>query len=225
MKTYKKLLILSLGIAFVLLSPTGAQAMTPTLSLYSNYGGNSVNISVSGDPNSNVILYYNLYGNIQARFVGSTNYYGYFSSTINGSEYGNIYGSVYVVVNGQQSAQVTWPFNSYGQYWGGGTLGLAITSLTLPVGSSTSITATNLQGLYVSSITNSSVASISYSSQIPGCTSTSAYSILTGQACYQYSESNRAVVITALSPGISTVTFCQVNACTTVNILVTKTYQ
>lgn len=113
-------------------------AITPTLSLYATGNNDSAQVTVNGDSYANVTLYYQRsdYGT-QSSYLGTTNSSGYFSTTVNTSNYGISSGSsVYVMVNNQQSSSVTWPYNSY--Y--GGNVTLSQTSVTLTVGQSSTIT-------------------------------------------------------------------------------------
>src|ERR1700752_5403362 len=92
-----------------------AFAMTPSLSLVSNNNG-TVSVTVSGDPNSSVILDYYSGGQlIGAGILGYTNDNGYFSTTINQNSYTYIptNAQVVVLVNSQQSGVATWPTSSY----------------------------------------------------------------------------------------------------------------
>ena len=226
MKILEKLLI-SFFIPIGILAFAGsAYAMMPTLSLSpTSYGGDNVIISVSGDPNSSVILHYNLSSGIQARVLGNTNYNGFFSTTISGSNYGiPAGGSVYVIVNNQQSAYSTWPYSSYYS----SASPLRVSSLALSVGNSAIITSSNSTGLYVSSNSNLNVASASFSSRPAGCTATSNYSVLTGQSCFTQSTNNTSVTISAISAGISTITLCQssrINFCESISIIVSNPVQ
>lgn len=86
-----------------------AYAATPTLSL--SPSGSDVQISVTGgDPNASVFFYYNI-GSPSGQSIttiGATNSSGSFSGKITPSLYGMESGSIYVIVNGQQSATQTW---------------------------------------------------------------------------------------------------------------------
>src|SRR3989344_950911 len=88
-KDRKNILHLSFFVLMGILAFAGnAYAIMPTINLSpTSYGGDNVIISISGDPNSSVILYYNLNSGMQARVLGNTNYNGFFSTTISGSNY------------------------------------------------------------------------------------------------------------------------------------------
>ena len=159
MKTYKKLFISFLMVGISLAFFGMAHAMAPSFYL-SSLGGDSVNISVTGDANSNIILYYNLNSVIQTRTLGITNNIGTFSTVISTSSYGITPGSsAYVLVNNQQSSFSVWPtYSSSSTY---NSLSLSQTSLSLAVGQTSTVTAYNSYNygsLYVSSNSNQSVA-------------------------------------------------------------------
>jgi len=124
-----------------------AHAMIPTLSVSVTGSGDSVAITVSGDPYASVILYYqnNSYGT-QSQYLGTTNSSGYLSATVSSTTYGITTGSmVYVVVNNQTSSSVAWPYNynNYNNYNYGNSYGapsLSQTSISVTVGQSANVT-------------------------------------------------------------------------------------
>jgi len=124
------------------------RAMTPTLSVNATGNGDSATISAYGDPYASVILYYQNQGysyGAQSQYVGTTNSSGYFSTTISAATYGiTAGGNIYVLVNGQTSPTVVWPYNynnNYGNYnYGYGTVSLSQTNVTVSVGQSANIT-------------------------------------------------------------------------------------
>ena len=99
------------------LSASYAYAATPTLSL-SNENNGYIQVVVNGDANSSVTLYYsNPYGTyansapVLAGTIGSTNYYGTLSTSINPSSYAIPYNAtVYVTVDNQNSSNSQWPY-------------------------------------------------------------------------------------------------------------------
>jgi hypothetical protein len=155
---------LSFGAVFSAV-PTTVEAATPSVSFASN-GANSVQISVYGDPNQAVNLYYYNIGTTLINSVGSigtTNSSGYFSNTISGTAYNIPSGaSVYVVVSGQQSPTMTWPSVS------GGSVYLSQSSLVMNQGQSTtvSISGGNGANYYVNSNSNSSTVGATISGNI-----------------------------------------------------------
>lgn len=118
-----------------------AQAMTPTLSVSATGSGDSVIISVYGDPYASVVLYYQSQGynyGSQSQYIGTTNSSGYLSTTVSSTIYGITSNSiVYVVVNNQTSTSVVWPYNYNYNY---GSLTLSQTSATISVGQSVDVT-------------------------------------------------------------------------------------
>ncbi len=157
MKIYKKFLILFAFLAIFTGFVAKVYAVNPTLSLSSS--GNNVMINVSGDPNSSVVLYYNLSYGTQSTVLGTTNSSGFLSTYVSANSYNITSGSlVYVLVNNQQSASMAWP-SAYSS-----TFTLSNTNLSLNVGQTSYVTANNNFGtLYVSSNSNPNVATASIS--------------------------------------------------------------
>lgn len=161
MKKYIKILIIL--VCFIstvsMVGEFKVYAMIPSLSFSSYYtGSDSVIVTISGDPNSLVTLYYSTSSGIQARSLGNTNSTGFFNTTLAIREYNVLPGgAVYVVVNGQQSASVSWPYYSTSS-----TIFFSQSTVSLSVGQYSSITAYTTGGsLYVSSSSNPSAASVS----------------------------------------------------------------
>lgn len=220
--------VLAFIFSLTLVFTNTVSAMTPTLSL-SNNGNNTVFVTVYGDPNSSVNLYYNNYSGLQNLYLGSTNYSGYLSTSLNLSTYNiNPNTTVYVIVNNQQSSVASWPTNYYQNNNYVNNTGLTVSSLTLPLGSSATLSlANNANGVYVSNNSNSGVVSVnnSNSNTIIGCTGYNQYSVITGQSCYysqnqNYNSNSNSVVIYASSLGYSTLTICANNSstCNTINV-------
>lgn len=90
-----------------------AYAATPALSLTSS--GSDIQVSVTGgDPNASIFFYYNI-GSPSGQSIttlGKTDSNGSFSAKITPIFYGIESGSVYIIVNGQQSATQTWSSGS-----------------------------------------------------------------------------------------------------------------
>jgi hypothetical protein len=135
-------LILVVILTGILANVTDTLAFAPTLSVYSTGNGDSVQVTVNGDPNSNVVLYYQTSGNYsnQSQYLGTTNYNGYLSAMVTASSYSISSGSsVYVTVNGQQSSSVIWPYTNY--YGGtGNSISLSQNSISVTVGQTSTIT-------------------------------------------------------------------------------------
>ncbi len=173
------------SVAVVLLAAPAAYAATPTLSL-TLVSGDSVQVSVVGDANSGVALYYNVGSSSGANNVtlGTTNSSGAFSTTISSNSYAVNPGcSVYVIVNSQQSATQVWPYGASGTS-SGGTPALSQSNITVGLGQSITVTSQGSTGVYVSSNSNSSVAS--------------------------FSASGAQVVVTGIQIGSATMTICYV---------------
>ena len=158
-----RLLIAVLLVAGALFSAHTAFAATPTVTPALTGSGDNVLLSVTGDPNSSVVLnYLSVSSAVQMSSLGTTDANGSFSITISTSVYGITPASVfYVTVNGQRSTSVTWPYITVSS--GTNSITLSQTSVSLTTGQTSTITATNNTGgaLYLSSNTNPSVANIS----------------------------------------------------------------
>lgn len=145
--------------------PQIAHAATPTLA-FAQSGTNSIQISVNGDPNQVVNLYYYQIGSSISNSVGSigtTNSSGYFSNTLYTGAYNIPAGaSVYVVVNGQQSSTATWPSTS------GGSVYLSQSNVIMNQGQTTSVSISGGNGnsYYINSNSNSSVVGASVSGSV-----------------------------------------------------------
>lgn len=123
-----------------------------------------------------------------------------------------------------------------GYNFGNTNLGVNVSTLTLPVGSSATISSPNSIGLYVSSNTSPNIASASNASVVAGCTAYSQYSVITGQPCYvSYNNNTSSLTISALAVGSNTLTVCQNNNynyyggnvgsnCSTLYVVVTSNY-
>jgi hypothetical protein len=140
--------------------------MVPTLSLSASGNGDMVSVTIYGDAYANAILYYQKAGyGMQSQYLGTTNANGYFSTTVSTSGDGISTGSyVYVVVNNQQSSQTLWPYNynnGYNNY--GSQLSLSQTSISLNAGASANVTVYGSGSYYISSNTNSNIASANIS--------------------------------------------------------------
>jgi len=165
MKTFKKIsisAILTLALAAVLLSAPNALAAAPTLSLSSVSDGDSVQLTIAGDANSNVVFYYTKTGSgLQINYLGKTNSVGSFITSLSTASYG-ITGNtvVYVTVNSQKSNDAAWPYLAAGTV-----LSLNQTSVVLPLGDSLTLTAYNngTNFIYLSSNSNPPVVNVNIS--------------------------------------------------------------
>ncbi len=180
--------------------PQIAEAATPTLA-FASAGTNYVQISVQGDQNQAVNLYYYNPGMSTINTVGSigtTNASGYFSTTLYTSSYNIPSGaSVYVVVNGQQSSTATWPTTS------GGNVYLSQSNVTMNQGQNSYVSISGGTGnnYYINSNSNSSIAGAT----ISGSTLT----------------------INAVAPGYVTINVCSLSSsasCASLSVTVNSTW-
>jgi len=133
-------------LSMVLGIPAISMASTPSLSMSSSGSSDVVQLTVYGDAYSSVYLYYqkSSYGS-QSQSIGTTNSGGYLSTSLNTSYYGATLGSqAYVMINGQQSNTVTWPYNGgynngYNNNYNTGNLSLSQTSVNLTVGQTVNV--------------------------------------------------------------------------------------
>lgn len=158
---------LVIGFALTFGFANTALAAIPTLNV-SSAGNNIVQLNVTNaDPNSSIILYYNQpsSASMYVATIGTTNSSGYFSTTLNQNSYSIPQSSyVYVVINNQTSPAVLWPNNNNTNY---GNVTLSQTSLTMAYNQSTNVSVYGGNGTYyISSNSNSSIASASLSGTI-----------------------------------------------------------
>lgn len=162
MKNFRHLLVLSLLSLALGLAQT-ASASTPSLTATLNSDGDNVALTVNGDSNASVILFYTK-TNVgqQTVLIGNTNSSGYFSTTVSTSGYAVAPDSqIYVTtggINGSKSASITWPKSS-----GSSNITLSQTSLALSISGSANVTAYNntAGSLYLSNNSNPPVANVS----------------------------------------------------------------
>jgi len=168
MKTCKKisvLTVLALAFAFVLLSAPIAFAATPTLVLSSASDGDSVQLTVTGTANTNVVFYYTKVGTgLQVNFLGKTDASGNFVTSLSTAAYG-ISGDtvVYVTVNGQKSNEKAWPYLAAAKV-----LSLSQTSVILPLSQSATITVYNngTNFVYLASNSNPPVVNVNINGNV-----------------------------------------------------------
>lgn len=206
-------IILAITTSGVMVNP--ALAATPVVSLVTSGGnGDSVQITVNGDANAGITLYYNVNSTwgTQTRSLGNTNANGYFIATISTNSYGANPGSLaYVVINNQQSAMVTWPYNNSGNG-----PSLSQTSVTLSLGQTAVITSSSGSQLYIMTNSNSSVASFTINgTQIT--IAANSVGATTAAICYQTNpQSCTNVSVTVQSTSGQTLSFSQGNVNMTV---------
>ncbi len=141
-----------------------AHAATPTFSATNTGSGDNVQVNVTGDANSSVLLYFNSAssGVRTVNYIGTTNGSGVFSVVLSTASVGVASNSlVYVSVDNQISTSITWPYNS-GQTVS--TFSLSQTGLVLAQGQSSTVTASgNTGSLYMLSSSNPPVANVNIS--------------------------------------------------------------
>lgn len=196
----------------VLALAVNVYAATPTLSLVTSTG-DSVQISVTGDANSNVMFYYNVgsAAGIRVTTLGITNSSGQFSTSISSSAYGvNSGNSVYVIVNGQQSTMQTWPYTVTG------TPVLSQSNLTIGLGQSISVYSQGSSAnVYVGTNSSPSIANVVASGGQQITVVGNQLGSTTATICYVGTSSNCASLNITVQNG-STLSFNQNNLSLTV---------
>ena len=143
---------------------SAVKAASTTLSLSSNNDGDTVQMSVSCDPNASVLLLYqNTSGVNSLKYIGTSNSSGYYSTNLSMSSLGIAPGSsVQVKVNNQTSPSVAWPYSNVS---GSGAITLNQTGLILTVGGSSTLNISNIGSnkIYLLNNTNPQVANIGLS--------------------------------------------------------------
>ena len=191
MKKIKKISLLFVSI-MLFTAANNAFAMNSTMSVTTDpNNATTATINISGDSNASVIMYYystNASGP-QVHYIGNTNSNGSLQLSMALSDYNITQNSaMYVSVNGQPSATISWPFSSSGT--SSGTLAFSQTSLAIQVGQTNTITASNngTYSIYLSSNTNPQVAN--------------------------FSINGNQITVSGLTSGQTTANFCLINAAT-----------
>ena len=151
-------------VTFGVMTLNAQASIAPIFSLTS-IGNGTIQVTVNADPNASVQLYYyNQNSDSPAQdigIIGYTNGYGYFSTTINSSQY-NIPANVitYVVVDGIGSPTVFWP--AYPTYVNPYPVYLSQSNISLLVGQNTTVSLSGgASSYYIYSNSNPPVASVS----------------------------------------------------------------
>ena len=146
-----------------------ASAMTPTLSVSGTGDGDSVKVSVVGDPNTSVLFIYNKSGSgEQIVSIGNTNANGTFTTTLSSSYYAIPSSSLVHIslgsTNGPRSTDVSWPLVS-ATISSANMFSLSQTGLVLNPLQSVVISATNLgsSSMYLASNSSPMIANFSIS--------------------------------------------------------------
>ena len=210
-KVFGKVLLIAVLVLGASLAKS-AYAMTPTVSAVYSGSGDSVQINVNGDANTNAVLYFNGSSGLSLQPLGNTNSSGSISTTISSGQYGiQVGSSAYVVVNGQQSSSVTWPTFSTNSNGGSSTLTLSQTGVVMSVGQSSTITANNNTGssLYVSNNSNPVVANINLNGN-----QVTINAIAQGSTVFTVCSSTTncaSVYVTVQNSGVAALSFSQSN--------------
>ena len=161
---FKKILAIALFVGCLWAVPVSAA--TPTVSARYTGSGDTVQLTVTGDPNAGVILnYLGAGGIVKMSALGTTNQNGSYSTTISTATYGITTGSlVNISVNNFRSDSMVWPYGTTAVS-NNGSLSLGQTSVTVGVGQTSAITVNNTTGnaLYLASNTTPGVANVSVS--------------------------------------------------------------
>lgn len=210
MKINKLILPLIISvIGFISFIPM-AFASTPTLSASLTGSGDSVTMTVNGDANATVLMYYTKTGvGPTLNPIGSTNSSGYLSVSISSATLSIASGSaVHVIINGQSSADVAWPYTSSTTT---STITLSQTGLVLNVNGSSTVTASGSSSLYLLNNSNASIANVSISGNSITVTG-NAYGSTVVTICPQGSSTGcPSIYVTVQSSGSSALTFSQSN--------------
>jgi len=187
-----------------------ANATTPSISAYATSSGDSVQINVTGDANSSVLLFYT---NSAFAFLGTTNSTGGFSTIINSETYNIAVNSqVYIRVGGiagEKSNVVSWPYVQTSST-SSTTLTLSQTAILLNAGQTSTITAGS-SNLYLKSNTNPIIANVNINASQVTVTA-NAYGSTVASICVLGSTTNCAdITITVQNSGTQQLNFNQNN--------------
>lgn len=199
---------------------------------YGNLSLSQTNLSLSVGQTSNVTAYNN-YGTLYVSSNSNQNVATAYASGNSVSIYGSSTGNATIIIcqNNNSSScgtvYVTVGSYNYGNVYNNN--GINLSNITLPLGSSATITSSTYGNLYVNGNTNPNIASTSLSSVASGCNAGAQYSVTTGQPCYYYTSqtNNGSVVISALAVGTNTITLCQNYSgsnCSTIYVTVVNNY-
>lgn len=240
MKTYQKLFVFFFVIVAFLFSVNRASSQVVGLS--------ETNVYLSVGQTSVVTAYNYGYNNYNSLYISNNSNDNVATATISGNNitiYANNVGNTNITVcrNGNYSCDVIYVNVQGGSSYYSLNSGFKISNLTLPLGSSATITSSSGVGVNVTSNSNPNIVSTSYgsasysnysNSNIPGCYTGYQYSVITGAPCYNNyysnynynSTYNGSVVFTAITPGYTNITLCQSNGnvCNTMYVTVTNNY-
>ena len=209
----KKLFTSFLCLVFLFgLQTSTVKAAVPILSLTSNADGDTVQLTVSSDPSSSVVLsFMKTSGTSYLQYLGNSNTSGYYSTTLSTTELGVALGSsVQVKINNQLSNSVAWPYSTTTS---GSAITLSQTGLILTVGATNNLNINNVGSnkLYLLNNTNPQVANVS----LVGSQATvyaNAYGQTVATICVLGTTSNCAsTYITVQNSGAQALTLSQSN--------------
>ncbi len=216
MQTSKKVFILFISIfvsGFLFLSSPIVHAMTPTLSLVNNGDGDTVQVTVNGDPNVSVIFYYTKTGaGMQIPPLGNTNSSGYFSTSISTSSYQVApSSSVYVTtggISGPASNSIVWPIATTSN---SNTVTLSQTGVVLSVGQTATITASGSASVYLSNNSNPPIANVNINGNTITIVANANGSTVATVCASNNTSSCSGIYITVQNSGTQALTFGQNN--------------
>ena len=214
-KTISKIIFsISMLASMFALSSHSYASVTPSLSVSPQGDGDSVSLTVNGDPSQSVIFYYlkTGYGQ-QVASLGNTNVNGTFSTILSSSSYGIVSNSpVHITiggVSGLSSSVVNWPTVTTSLT---NQITLSQTGVVLSVGGSSTINVTNnSSALYVSNNSNAAVANINISGNSITVTGNSQGSTIVSICTVGNSTNCPSLYVTVQNTGASMLSFGQNN--------------
>ncbi|MDD4531262.1 MAG: peptidoglycan-binding domain-containing protein [Candidatus Pacebacteria bacterium] len=209
MSLFKKTLILAISLIFAGSAFSVEASVTPTLSLSNTGSGDNVQITVNGDANASVLLYYTKTGSgPQLAYVGTTNSSGYMSVVVSTASLVVANSSaVHASVNGLNSTDVVWPYTTSTT----SSITLNPTSSVLTVGGSSTVTATGSNSLYMLNNTNSQIVNVSISGNQITLTGVSYGSSVVTVCPVGTSTNCPSIYVMVQNSGASQLTFTQSN--------------
>ncbi len=211
----RQFILLGIIVFCLFFSISRAQAVTPTLLISPTGDGDSVQLNVTGDPNTGVLFYYIKNGSgQQISSIGTTNANGNLTITVSSSNYGIISNSLVYVklggINGSQSQTISWPSVS-SLTSSSNMLSLSQTGLVLTVGQSSTVTANNMgsSSLYLSSNSSPMIANINLSGNQINVLANS-YGSTVASICLVNNNTNcSSIYVTVQNSSVQPLTFSQ----------------
>lgn len=151
-----------LFVFFLLTLAHSVYAIVPTFDLSAPKTGKPLYITVHGDPDSTVMLYYTNPAIVKAE-LGSTDGKGNFATDLSGTSYNLACGNTaFVVVNGSQSKTINWNFADANC----ATLDVSTQNLSLLSGQTATVNVYGNTGFYLSYNSNADVANITINKSV-----------------------------------------------------------